>query len=125
MFFLVHIKLQVRPALQLGGVNQCVFTFKSRKSIIVPLNNLCVCVCVKNCLCNKEDLAQSIWLLCQSYFHSLVDARVVKLISNVPCVPIVLNLQLLKHNEQSKKVEKMCGQHIILFSLSFLHSRFV
>ena len=77
----------------------------------------CVRLCVELCLCNEKDLAPSIWLLCQSYFRSLVGARVVKLISNMPCVPIVLNLQLMKNTEESKKAgrgKKMCGQHIIL-----------
>lgn len=78
------------------------FIFKRGESIIVCLHNY-VCVCVKKCLWNKKALARSIWLLCQSYFHSLVRARIVKLISNMPCVPIVLNLQPLKHNERSKK----------------------
>lgn len=28
------------------------------------------CLSVQLCLCNKKDLAWSIWLLCQSYFHN-------------------------------------------------------
>lgn len=69
------------------------FMFKGRKSTIIHLNKnwlcACVCVCQKECLCNKTELALSIRLLCQSYFHSLV--RAVKLISNMPCVHIVLS----------------------------------
>lgn len=78
---------------------------KNKQSIIFPLNkSACESVLRSVCVTGRIDLASSIWLLCQSYFHSLLSARAVKLISNMPCVTIVLNLQLQSHNEESENV---------------------